>query len=258
MGMSGTHDESVCRVAFLDIGQGDAIFVESPTGRQMLIDGGANQSVLRQLPTVMGAYDRTIDVVVATHPDQDHIGGLSYVFDRYEVGAIVATESKSPSAAYGALTEGALSENAARVTARRGMLIDLGASTTFRVLYPDRDVMHEETNDASIVGQLTCNGQTYMLTGDAPQWVERYLVGTEGTRLKSDVLKAGHHGSNTSSAREFVKLVDPDVAIISAGKDNRYGHPHPEVIELFKAEAIAVRSTADEGTIIFATVPSSH
>lgn len=244
-----------CTVAFLDVGQGDAIFIESTDGSQMLIDGGVNQSVLRELPKVMGPFDRSIDVVLATHPDQDHIGGLPFVLDRYQVSAIVGTQLRGPSSAYRAFREGSEAEQVPLVVATRGTVISLGADAQFEILYPDRPVSSLETNESSIVGKLTCGATTYMVTGDAPAWVERYLLSKDGERLKSDVLKAGHHGSKTSTAPEFVQMVDPDVAIISAGKDNRYGHPSDEVIETLLNNQIIIRSTAEEGTIIFHDTP---
>jgi competence protein ComEC len=243
--------EASALIAFLDVGQGDAIFVQSPEGNQMLIDAGANAAVLSQLPKVMGAFDRTLDIVVATHPDADHIGGLPEVFARYRVAGVVATEASSDNGAYNTFIDAVVAEGARRINVRAGTVIRLGERTTFTVLYPDGPVDSLDTNDASIVGILRDGEVSVMLTGEAPQWVERRLVERYGARLDADILKVGHHGSKTSTAPEFVKGVSPEVAVISAGKDNRYGHPHQETLATLAHFGVHAVSTAEEGTIVY-------
>jgi competence protein ComEC len=254
-------------VSFLDIGQGDAIFIESPSGKQMLVDGGPGSAVLSRLGSVMPFYDRSIDVVLATHPDRDHIGGLPAVLSRYDVSYIVdtgATSSTQTSRAYVLARDERTAQNSAAhaqyVRARRGLVINFQDGAYVRVLYPDRDVTQErETNEGSIVLQVVYASTTVMLTGDAPQDVELHLVALDGSAsspqavptLHSDILKAGHHGSRTSSAPVFVKTVSPSYAIISAGKNNSYGHPHKEVMDLFAALHIPTRITYDLGTTTF-------
>lgn len=239
-------------VYFLDVGQGDAIFIEAPGGGQMLIDGGPDGAVLRELGKVMPYYDRTIDVVLATHPDKDHIAGLIPVIERYDVDYIVdtgATSDTSYSAAYQAVSA---SEPANYVRARRGMVIDLGGGAYFEVLFPDRELPGlSDANTGSIVGILHFGANAFMLSGDSPRSIEEYLVSLDGAHLQSDVLKAGHHGSRTSSSEAFIQAVHPAFAIISAGKDNTYGHPHAEVIERLEAAEAETVSTIDKGTITF-------
>jgi len=242
-------------VSFLDIGQGDSIFIDAPSGRQVLIDGGKNRSVLRELSKVMPWYDRTIDVVIGTHPDQDHIGGLPDVLTRYKVSLVVESSVKDEGGTDAAALESAAAkeagEGARRLIAERGQVIELGAGTYLEILFPDRDVPSIETNTGSVVARLVYGGTSLMLTGDSPQSIEKYLVKLDADALTSDVLKAGHHGSRTSSSELFVGFVSPEYAIYSRGCDNSYGHPHDKVVELFKKFEILTLDTCTDGTITF-------
>jgi competence protein ComEC len=235
-------------VFYLDIGQGDAELIQSPTGAQVLIDGGPDDAVLSQLARVMGYFDRRLDLVMPTHPDADHVGGLVDVFARYEVGAIVRTENESDTATWHALTAAMGSEGAPVTYARRGQQYDLGGGATLAILYPDRDASAMDSNDSSIVARLTYGGTSFLFTGDSPISVERYLI-AQGTELKSDVLKVGHHGSRTSTSDAYVAAVAPTYAIISVGADNRYGHPHREVLDTLQKYGVLVHRTDEEGTI---------
>jgi competence protein ComEC len=237
-------------VAFLDIGQGDSIYIEAPNGNQMLIDGGPNQAVLRELSKLMPFSDRSIDVVIATHPDKDHIAGLVDVLNRYEVGTFLEPGVVGDTSMYQALEQAVDAHDIPRAHARAGMQIDLGGGVHADILFPDREVANVETNTGSIVLRLVYGENEFMLTGDSPQTIEKHLV-AKGVNLESDVLKAGHHGSHTSSSENFVKAVAPQYAVISAGNNNQYGHPHKEVIDLFNKLGIAIVSTAESGTIIF-------
>jgi len=239
-------------VAFLDIGQGDAIFIESPSGNQVLIDGGPGKAVLTGLADVMPAGDRSIDVVVATHPDADHIGGLPDVFERFVVSALFDPGITSDTALFAAYTEHKEGEEGLVYTvARRGQVVNLGGGAYLRILFPDRDMAGAESNTASIVAQLVYGDTEVLLTGDSPRAIEAYLVGLEGEYLESDILKVGHHGSKTSSLPLFVESVSPTIGIVSAGCDNRYGHPHHEALEVLRATGSEILSTCEEGIIVF-------
>ncbi len=243
--------EKKLTVAFLDIGQGDSIFIQSPTGRQVLIDGGIDRDVLAQLASVMPFFDRSIDVVIATHPDKDHIGGLPYVFEQYDIDVVLDPGLEADTEGYDFYADmRAQEKDVVYQEARRGQVIDLGGGAYLRILYPDKDIDGVETNSASIVAQLVYGETEVMLTGDAPDETENYLVSTD-SHLTSDILKAGHHGSKTSTSQEFLDAVDPDYTIISAGKDNSYGHPHEEVIARLVTASTTILTTFEEGTIVF-------
>ena len=243
----------VLTIAFLDVGQGDATFIEAPNGNQVLIDGGSGKQVLGELAKLLPAHDRSIDVVIATHPDSDHIGGLSEVLKRYDVGTILRSGAINDTAVYDSLNAAIKSRGVRDVLARRGMRLMLDKDVSLEVLFPDRDVSRANPNEASIILRLVYGETEAMLTGDASKRIEQYLASRDGKRLQSDILKVGHHGSKTSSARNFVGFVSPEYAVISASCDNRYGHPHQEVLDTFSHFTINVLTTCEAGTIVFET-----
>jgi competence protein ComEC len=238
-------------VAFLDVGQGDATFIKTPDGHQMLIDGGPNSSVLRELGKVMPFYDRSIDVVLATHADQDHIGGLVEVLKRFKVDLFIETNTTSTSAVYRELEDLIKEKNIKKEIITSPEILTLGSGTEFNILYPMQDTAGWDTNDSSIVGKLIYGNNSFLLTGDSPQKIEKYLVGKYGTSLKSDVLKVGHHGSKNSSSEIFIGTVSPTYSIISAGLDNRYGHPNKEALDILNQFGSQILKTMGGGMIEF-------
>lgn len=250
LAFAAVREDGLLHVHFLDVGQGDAIYVRAPNGRDMLIDAGIGSGVLRRLAEAMPFYDRSIDVVLATHPDADHIGGIPHVLSRYRVGRFVESGVESKNAVDDEIHRLLREKGVERVLARRGMVIDMGSGAYFQALFPEGDPAGMETNDASIVGVLRYGDTAFVLTGDSPSSVERMLVAASST-LRADVLKAGHHGSKTSSSEGFVRAVAPRWAVISSGCDNRYGHPHKDVINTFERLAVEVVGTCGRGTIRF-------
>lgn len=233
----------------LDIGQGDAIYIEAPNGNQMLIDGGPPKAVLSALRSVMPFYDRTIDALLVTNPDKDHIAGFIDVLERYKVGTVTLPGTDSPTGTYAELEKAVSLEKAERVVAERDMKINLGGGAFFEILFPDRDISGLGTNTGSIVGRLVYGQTSVMFTGDAPDEIEKYLISLDGKNLKSDILKVGHHGSRTSTSAEFVGFVSPSLALISDGKGNSYGHPHQETLETLEKFGVTVLRTDQVGTI---------
>lgn len=246
-------DSANLRVTFLDVGQGDAILVETPEGVQLLIDGGPDALVLRELAATLPWFDRSLDVVLGTHPDKDHIGGLVDVLNTYRVQEIITTENTGETTT-AEMYHTALTSEGARITmARAGQVFTLGASTTVTIFSPATDPSMLESNTASIVAQVRYGDIAFMLTGDAPSSIENYLVETYGAELQSDVLKLGHHGSKTSSSDVFLRTVAPQFAVVSAGSDNSYGHPAKEVVARVTAAGVPLVTTAREGRITFET-----
>ncbi len=238
-------------VAFLNVGQGDAIYVRSPSGNDMLIDAGFNSAVLSELSQVMSFYDRHIDVLLATHPDADHIGGMPGVVSRFSAGVFLESGADSESNADDALRELVKKRGVAVLEVRRGTVVDFGDGAVFEILHPV-NVSGMDTNDASIMGILSFGNHSFMLTGDAPMSAEQALVAA-GDNVSADVLKAGHHGSRTSSISSFVEAVGAEYSVISAGKNNRYGHPHKEVTDTLSLAGAAIIGTYEKGRIIFET-----
>jgi competence protein ComEC len=243
------------RVSFLNIGQGDSILIQSPTGVKVLVDGGPDRSVLRELSKELLPWDRRFDLLVETHPDKDHISGLGDVLERYSVANFMEPGIPDKTAiSHHVLDDVGKEPGLHRLIARRGMRLHLGGGAYADVLFPDRDESTQTaTNDGSTVLHLVYGTTSFMLTGDLPSPFEDYIVGLDGTdgELASDVLKAGHHGSKFSSDSMWLAAVHPSIVVISAGKNNTYGHPSPEAIGRIKNEGAKIISTITSGTIDF-------
>jgi competence protein ComEC len=245
------------KVSFLNIGQGDSILIQGPTGVKVLVDGGPDRQVLRELSRKLAPWDRDFDLLVETHPDKDHISGLGDVLERYRVATYL--EPGIPdmtSVSHHVMDDVAKEPGIRHLIAHRGMRIHLGGGAYADVLFPDRDESTQKiTNDGSIVLHVVYGASSFMLTGDLPSPYEDYLVGLDGAggTLESDVLKAGHHGSKYSTDSLWLAAVHPQYVVISAGKGNTYGHPNPAVIERIQKEGAQVLSTIERGTIDFET-----
>lgn len=247
----GDTGETLLQVRFLDVGQGDAIHIVTPDGIELLIDGGPSAVVLGEFAKGRSFFDQYIDVVIATHPDTDHVGGLVDMLERYEIGIIIESVVEHDAPAAVAYNIAAEKEGAEIIPAQAGQLLQLGASTTIEILSPAGLTENWQSNAASVVLLLRYGETVFMLTGDAPSNIEDYLVGTYGADLKANVLKLGHHGSNTSTSELFLTAVQPEYAVVSAGVDNRYGHPHREVVTRVNGIGARLLSTAELGTITF-------
>ena len=242
---------NILKVSFLDVGQGDAIFIESPTGNQFLIDGGPDSSILNALGRVMPFYDKTIDAVLTTHPDQDHIGGIPEVLKNYTVGEYIDSGATSSTGTFKELTSELTQKNIKTEIARTGEVIDLGGGVYLKILYPDSSPNGKDTNEYSVVAKLYYGNSTFLFTGDAPTDVEQFLANTDGKELNSDVLKVAHHGSRNSLSPEFLSAVAPEYSVISAGKDNSFGHPHKEILDFLNSINSKIFGTYDIGDIYF-------
>lgn len=241
----------VLTVSFLDVGQGDAIFIDSPSGIQVLIDGGKGKKVLSELGKVMPFYDHSIDVVIATHPDQDHMEGLVEVIRRYKTLVYIVPNLITDKPFQISLGQEVKERGVRELHAMAGQKIELGMGARLTILFPDQDVSkwQSDTNMASVIALLEYGKTKFLFTGDSPSGIEEYLTGKLGSRLDVNVLKAGHHGSRTSSSPYFLSAVSPETTIISAGRENSYGHPHKEVLDNLAAAGSQVLSTADVGQI---------
>lgn len=237
--------------AMLDVGQRDALFIESPTGTQVLIDGGPPNKILGRLSQVMSPFDRSIDAIIITNPDQDHIGGLLDVLKFYKAGKVFEPGTFNDSKTYQNLETEIKNKNIPDILAKKGMKLDLGGGAVIDILFPDRDVTSWPTNDGSVVAKLTYGNISFMLTGDATMKTEKLILENNlPANLKSDILKVGHHGSRYSTSKEFLQAVSPKLALISDGKNNKYGHPHQEVLNLLLQIGAEIFRTDELGTII--------
>lgn len=244
-----TQPDGLLHLTFLDVGQGDAIFIETPSGRQILIDGGNFPTLLNQyLGQKIPFWDRDLDIIIATHADQDHTNGLPGVFDRYRVGQLITNGSEAGDAeSYGAVLNKASEHNVPVHTARAGEVIVVEDGVRLEIIHPGAEV-YPERNENSVSVRLVYGSFTALLTGDAEEEGEQDMVASQ-LPLTALVFKAGHHGSRSSSNTFFLERVQPQIAVVSAGLNNRFGHPHPEVLERLAAAGAVVLNTMDLGSI---------
>ncbi len=246
-GVWAEESNGLMTVAFLDVGQGDAIFIETPSGKQVLIDAGSNKKILRELAKQMEFYDRSIDVLIESHPDLDHIGGFPAVLNSYEIDSVFSSGVNCEKAICEEFEKAIVKEGISEQILIRGNILDLGDGIYLEVLFPDRDASGFETNMASLVLRLVYGETSFLLTGDSPKAIENYLISLGG--LDIDVLKLGHHGSKTSTGEYFVGMTNPEIAVISVGENNRYKHPSQEVLDILENFGIEVFRTDQQGTI---------
>lgn len=240
-------------VNFFDVGQGDAIFIKDQKLHQVLIDGGPDSTVLEKLGKEIPFWDNTLDLIILTHPEKDHVSGLIEVLKRYKVENILWTGILRDTSEFKEWEKLIESEGAKIFIARSGQKIKWSRTVLdrFEVLYPFESLAGKElkdSNNTSIVVKLIFGENSFLFTGDAYKSVERDLI-EKGIDVDSDILKVAHHGSKTSSSEEFIKAVSPQEAIISVGKDNKYGHPHREVLETLAKYGINILRTDLNGDI---------
>jgi len=232
-------------VTFFDVGQGDSIFIQTPQGHQVLIDGGPDSTILEKLAKEMPFWDRTIDLVILSHPEHDHLAGLLPVLERYEIDYILWTGIIRDTNEYREWKKSIEEEKAEIKIAQAGPKIKLTKNIYLDILHPFKNLEGQEiknSNNTSIINLLVFGQHSWLFTGDAYKSVEKKLI-ERNPGLTADILKAGHHGSKTSTAKEFVEKISPEIAVISVGKDNRYGHPHQETLETLKKYGIKVLRT---------------
>jgi len=238
-------------VCFLDIGQGDSFFIETSQGHQVLIDGGPDNTLTKKFEERMPFWDKTIDLLVLTHSDKYHLFGFLEVLKSYEVENILWTGAQASGALFEEWEEAIENEGAKIWIAKKGLNIGLSKGRYFEILYPFESLEGRQVsvvNDTSIVMMLNTESERILFTGDISKKIEHLLV-EEGTPLKAEILKVPHHGSKTSSSEEFLEAVEPNLAIISVGRDNIYGHPSPVVLSRLEEFGIKVLETSKEENI---------
>jgi competence protein ComEC len=236
--------------AMLDVGQGDGLFIESPTGVQIMFDGGSPRKILSPLSRVISPFDKTIDALIITNPDADHIGGFADILNSYKVDYVFEPGTLNDSTIFQNLKSEIKRQEIPYILARRGMRLHIGAGAVIDILFPDRDVSFWDTNDGSIVARLTYGNTSILLTGDSTVATEKIILSQDSENVKSSILKVGHHGSRTSTSDILVEAVAPKYALISSGKDNKYGHPHPEAMSTLNQYGANIFRTDLLGTII--------
>jgi competence protein ComEC len=238
-------------VNFFDVDQGDAIFIETPTRHQILIDGGPSSKIIEKLAREIPFWDRSIDLIILTHPEKDHITGILEVLKRYKVENILWTGIVRDIPEYKEWLNLIEKEKANIKIAKAGKKISCkNCQWKIEIFYPFESLEGEEfedSNNTSIVSKLIFGNSSFLFTGDIYKDVEESLTLTSFD-LNSKILKVAHHGSKTSSSEKFLEKVLPAIAVISVG-ENKYGHPNKETLESFEKYGIRVLRTDREGDI---------
>lgn len=241
------------KVDFFDVGQGNAVFIEAPNKNQVLIDGGPGSQILNKLGQEMAFFDRNINVVILTHPDADHLNGLIDVLKKYDVGEVIDPCINDSTAAYQEWLRLIEEKKIKRLCAQAGQNIKLGDNAEIAILYPFsslKGMSFKNTNDSSIVAKFIYGRSRIVLTGDAEEKTEYQLVSSSAD-LKAQILQVGHHGSKSSTSDNFLQAVNPEIAVIQVGLNNRYGHPAQQTLDRLKNINAKIFRTDLDGDIEF-------
>ena len=251
LGIYALSNSTTLQVVFLDVGQGDALLITTPHGRQVLVDAGPSNTLGQTIAPYMSVSDRSLDLVMLTHPDLDHVGGMVSLVDRYDIGMVMHSGLLAGSPVYAAIAERIRQKNIPTMSAEAGQVITLEPGVILEIYSPYPSFESLEPNDYSIVARLVYGTTSVMLTGDATKQIELEVTETFGDRLQSDILKVGHHGSQTSTSDPFVEAVSPQYAVLSYGCNNRFGHPHGEVLATLFSHQIELYDTCNDGDVVF-------
>ncbi|MCL4533758.1 MAG: MBL fold metallo-hydrolase [Bacteroidetes bacterium] len=241
-------------LAMLDVGQADSVLLRSPAGRTMLIDAGNEAADVNRviLPFLKARGITSLDYLVLTHPDQDHVGGMPALLDAFPVGSFVdSVQPGITNQSYLHTLQRVQGKGIKPVKARRGQpALELGASTEVQVLAPEEPLIggSSPTNNNSIVLRVTYGGVSALLTGDMEHEEEQRLLDHRDD-LRSQILKVAHHGSQGTTSSEFLDAVNPEVALISVGAGNSYGHPHRQLLQRLESRRLKSYRTDLNGTI---------
>ncbi|MFC1662662.1 ComEC/Rec2 family competence protein [Patescibacteria group bacterium] len=241
------------KVVFLDVGQGDAIYIRTPQAQDILIDGGPGSYAAEQIGQHMPFYDRDIELVILSHGHSDHVSGLVEILKRYQVKQIIYSGQVNHSAPdYQRFLELTDEKNIPLNSVTHGQQIKLSSDIRLDILYPNQDYTGktlDDLNETSVIARLNYGQNVFLFTGDAGQEIEEQLLALE-LNLASEVLKIGHHGSKYSSSRAFIEAVSPDYAVIQSGEDNSFDHPHEETLDVLNKLNIKTLRNDQLGDIV--------
>lgn len=251
LSVKGIDEENSLKLYFLDVGQGDATLIQTPNGKDILIDGGPNNIIVQKLGEYMSFTNRDIELMILTHPHSDHVTGLVEILERYEIDKILMTGVLHTAPDYLAFLELIKKNNieVEIIDSPREINID---DVIFQMIYPNESFLNqrvEELNNTSLAFKMVYASTSVMFTGDLE--IEEELLIQSMVQLKSDIYQAGHHGSINANDRGFVEAVAPKYVIISAGADNKFGHPHYRTLNNFERIKAEIFRTDREGDVVF-------
>ena len=243
-------------VIFFDVGQGDAILLRNINGKNILIDGGPNNLVLKKLGKFLPYFSRRLDLVILSHSHDDHLGGLIEVFHRYQIGCLLLAKNLESSYLQDLLLSLINDNNMKKSQQKKTEVIYIEQQKELslnecNLIFLNPLVLKVPDNDNnSLITKLTCPGRQFFFAGDNETKVEQALL-QSGFDLSVDVFKASHHGSKTSNTKDFLEALSPSFFIISVAENNRFGHPSPEVLGRVKDLGINIKRTDYAGDIVF-------
>lgn len=237
-------------VHFIDVGQGDAILVHA-NNKTLLIDSGPKESYSSVINHLNKYNIKKIDYLIATHPHEDHIGNMASIIRKYSIGSFYSPKVKAAGKTYENMIDSLKSKNLKINILETGTSsINLGNNTTVKILSPKKNCTYDNNNlnNYSAVILIKYKNTSFLFTGDAEKEVEKNIL-ADNENIKADVLKLGHHGSDSSTSEAFLKAVSPSIGVISVGEDNAYGHPHENTLKLLNKYKVKIFRTDRNGTI---------
>jgi beta-lactamase superfamily II metal-dependent hydrolase len=245
---SQTYVSGKLTVSFIDVGQGDSEFIQTPSGKTMLIDAGIPEMGGKVADYIKSRGVKKIDILVVTHPHNDHIGGIPTVINNFDIGKFYMPKVTTNTKAFENVLTTAKNKGLSINVAKAGVVLDLGSDIKAEMVAPN-SLHYDKLNNYSSVIKITYKNTSFLFTGDAEGESEQEML-NKNYDLKADVLKVGHHGSRTASTLPFLKAVSPKYAVISCGKNNDYGHPHKVTMEKLKNAGVTLYRTDECGTIV--------
>lgn len=243
----GTTPNGVLEISYLDVGQGDSAYIKV-NDFDILIDAGPRSDTDKLMEQLKEKNIDDFEIVIATHPHEDHIGGMTKVFDEYDVESFYMPKATSTTKTFENMINAVKNEGLKVQVIKEGTSFDLGEGAKIEVYSPTQD-SYDNLNNYSPIMKLTYGNNTFIFTGDAEKEVEKEVLEKYSNNLKADVIKFGHHGSSTSSSEEFMEAISPKYGIISCGADNSYGHPHREILDVINKMDIKAYRTDKQGEI---------
>lgn len=248
--------EGEAKIWYLDVGQADSMLLQLPNGNEweyVLIDAGTGQTEEALVSWLQEQGVTDITTVIATHPHEDHIGGMDAVLEAIPVESLYMPEVKESltptTRCYEQMLDAAEAQQVQAVKGQSGVTVYGEDGVKLELVGPEPQKEYDDLNEYSLVAKLTVGGKSFLFTGDSSEQAEADMI-EAGEDLKADVLKIGHHGSSTATTKAFLQAVNPQVAVISCGKDNSYGHPHEETMQRLQEKAMTIYRTDEDGTIL--------
>lgn len=246
--VNGCAREKLFSVHIIDIGQGDSIFIQTLEDKRILIDAGDEEAEHTIYSYLKRRGVKKIDVLIATHPDTDHIGSMDYIIDKFKISHFYMPNAKTDSEAFYNLLDSCKEKNLKIEYLTKGDVLKIDGSTTMEILSPSK--ITDKNNLNSIVSLLNYKGYEFLFTGDAEKENESEIL-SSCNLPDIEFLKAGHHGSSSSSTDEFIEKLKPEAVAISCGYNNDYGHPHRSVLDTFRENGAVVYRTDKNGSLVF-------